>query len=173
MRNSEPDSKHFVESLDFLRIPCQNPQKPPQNCAIYLLCGFLRNWSVIISILCGHKIALPSHRCHFKAIASWKVLFKPQLHMTGGTTTTLFGETHLGSTRRNGFKLRGSHLSRNWLGIGQIHGTKLRVRASAFAMGSASPTHRAFQSLSSEGQVLANFWRGFSPDVSLDRDDCL
>ena len=79
MRNSEPDSKHFVESLDFLSIPCQNPQKPPQNCAIYLLCGFLRNWSVIISMLCGHKIALSSHRCHFKAIASWKVLFKPSM----------------------------------------------------------------------------------------------
>ena len=47
MRNSEPDSKHFVESLDFLSIPCQNPQKPPQNCAIYLLCGFLRNWPIV------------------------------------------------------------------------------------------------------------------------------
>ena len=81
MRNSEPGSKYFVESLDFFGIPCQNPQKPPQNCAIYLLCGFLRNWSVIISMLCGDKIALSSHRCHFKAIASWKVLFKPQLVM--------------------------------------------------------------------------------------------
>ena len=81
MRNSEPDSKYFVKGLDFFGIPRQNPQKPPQNCAIYLLCGFLRNWSVIIFILCGHKIALSSHRCHFKAIASWKVLFKPQLPM--------------------------------------------------------------------------------------------
>ena len=81
MRNSEPDWKYFVESLDLFSIPCQNPQKPPQNCAIYLLCGFLRNWSVMISILCGHKIALPSHRCHFKVVASWKVLFKPQLRM--------------------------------------------------------------------------------------------
>ena len=81
MRNNEPDSKYFVESLVFFSIPCQNPQKTPQNCAIYLLCGFLRNWSVIISMLCGHKIALPSHRCHFKAIASWKVLFKPQFAM--------------------------------------------------------------------------------------------
>ena len=82
MRNSEPDSKYFVESLDFLSIPCQNPQKPPRNCTIYSLYGFLRNWSVIISMLCGHKIALSSHCCHFKAIASWKVLFKPQLHVT-------------------------------------------------------------------------------------------
>ena len=81
MRNSEPDSKHFVESLDFLSIPCKNSQKPPQNCAIYLLCGFLRNWSVIFSIHWGHKIALPSHRCHFKAIASWKVLFKSHMVM--------------------------------------------------------------------------------------------
>ena len=31
MRNSEPDSKYFVKSLDFLSIPCQNPQKPPQK----------------------------------------------------------------------------------------------------------------------------------------------
>ena len=89
MRNSEPDSKHFVESLDFLSIPCQNPQKPPQNCAIYLLCGFLRNWSVIISMLCGHKIALSSHRCHFKAIGSWKVLFKPQLIMITRVYSTI------------------------------------------------------------------------------------
>ena len=81
MRNSEPDSKYFIESLAFFSIRCQNSQKSPQNCAIYLLCDFLRNWSVMISILCGHKIALPSHRCHFKAIASWKVLFKPQLPM--------------------------------------------------------------------------------------------
>ena len=81
MRNSELDSKYFVKSLDYFDIPCHNLQKTPQNCAIHLLCGFLRNWSVIISILCGHKIALPSHRCHFKAIASWKVLFKPQLPM--------------------------------------------------------------------------------------------
>ena len=65
MRNSEPDSKYFVESLDFFSIPCQNPQKPPQNYTLCLLCGFLRNWSVIISMLCGHKIALSSHRCHF------------------------------------------------------------------------------------------------------------
>ena len=81
MRNIEPDSKYFFKSLDFLSIPCQNPQKPFQNCTTYLLCGFLRNWSVIISMLCGHKIALSSHRCHFKAIGSWKVLFKPQLHV--------------------------------------------------------------------------------------------
>ena len=81
MRNSEPDSKYFVESLDFLSIPCQNPQKPPKNCTIYLLCGFLRNWSVMISMLCGHKSALSSHRCHFKAIASWKELFKPSTDM--------------------------------------------------------------------------------------------
>ena len=54
MRNSEPDSKHFVESLDFLSIPCQNPQKPPQNCTIDLLCGFLRNWWVMISLLDSH-----------------------------------------------------------------------------------------------------------------------
>ena len=81
MWNSELDSKYFVKSLDFFSIPYQNPQKPFQNCTTDSLCGFLRNWSVIISILCGHKIALPSHRCHFKAIASWKVLFKPQLLM--------------------------------------------------------------------------------------------
>ena len=49
MRNSDTDSKHFVESVDFLSIPCQNPQKPSQNCAFYLLCGFLRNWQVPIS----------------------------------------------------------------------------------------------------------------------------
>ena len=82
MRKSEPDSKYFVESLEFLCIPCQNPQKPSQNCTLYLLCGFLRNCPVIISMLCGHKIAMSSHRWHFKAIASWKVLFKPQLHVT-------------------------------------------------------------------------------------------
>ncbi len=81
MRNCVVDSKYFVKSPDLFGIPCLNPQKPPQNCAIYLLCGFLRNWSVIISILCGHKIALSSHRRHFKDIASWKVLFKPQFAM--------------------------------------------------------------------------------------------
>ena len=31
MRNSEPDSKHFVESLDFLSVPCQNPQNHPKT----------------------------------------------------------------------------------------------------------------------------------------------
>ena len=31
MRNSEPDSKHFIESLDFLSIPCKNPQKLPKT----------------------------------------------------------------------------------------------------------------------------------------------
>ena len=82
MRNSEPGSKYFVKSLDFLSIPCRNPQKPPQNCTLDSLWGFLRNWSVTISMLCGHKIALSSHRCHFKAIGTWKVLFKPQLHVT-------------------------------------------------------------------------------------------
>ena len=79
MRKNEPDSKYFVESLGFLSIPCQNPQKPPQNCAIYLLCGFLRNWSVIISMLCGYKNELTSHHCHFNAIGSWKELFKPSM----------------------------------------------------------------------------------------------
>ena len=79
MRKSEPDSKYFVESLGFLSIPCQNQQNTLQNCTTYLLCGFLRNWSVIIFMLCGHKIALCSHRCHFKAIASWKELFKPSM----------------------------------------------------------------------------------------------
>ena len=89
MRNSKLDSKYFVKSLDYFGIPCQNPQKPPQNCAIYLLCGFLRNWSVIISKLCGHKIALSSHRCHFKAIASWKVLFKPSMDMVRGVLSAI------------------------------------------------------------------------------------
>ena len=89
MRNNEPDSKYFVESLDLFSIPCQNPQKPPQNCAIYLLCGFLRNWSVIISMLCGHKIALSSHRCHFKAIASWKELFKPSMDTGWGVLSAI------------------------------------------------------------------------------------
>ena len=51
MRNSELDSKYFVKSLDYFGIPCQNTQKPPQNCAIYLLCGFLRNWSVYFHTL--------------------------------------------------------------------------------------------------------------------------
>ena len=81
MRNSEPDSKYFVESLVFLSIPGQNQQNALQNCTIYLLCGFLRNWSVIISMLYGHKIALSSHRCHFNAVASWKILFKPSMHV--------------------------------------------------------------------------------------------
>ena len=81
MRKSEPDSKYFDESLGFLSIPCLNPQKTTQNCARYLLCGFLRNGSNIISMLCGHKIALCSHCCHFMDIGSWKVLFKPQLRM--------------------------------------------------------------------------------------------
>ena len=40
MRNSEPDAKYFVKSLGFLCIPCQNQQKPFQNCTTYLLCGF-------------------------------------------------------------------------------------------------------------------------------------
>jgi hypothetical protein len=44
MRNSEPDSKYFGESHGNLRLPCQNIEKPPENCAKYLLCGFLRNW---------------------------------------------------------------------------------------------------------------------------------
>ena len=84
MRKSEPDSKYFVESLENLSIPCQNPQTPPHNCAILhcLLCGFLRNWSVIISMLCGHKNKLTSHRCHFKAIGSWKKLLKPSMVVT-------------------------------------------------------------------------------------------
>ena len=77
MRKSEPDSKHFVEILGFFSIPCLNPQKPTQNCAIYLLCGFLRNGSIMISMLCGHKIALCSNSCHFTPIESWKELFKP------------------------------------------------------------------------------------------------
>ena len=81
MRNSEPDSKHFVESLDFLSIPCQNPQKPPQNCTIDLLCGFLRNWWLMISLLCGHKIELCSYCCHFMNIESQKELFKPRFAM--------------------------------------------------------------------------------------------
>ena len=89
MRNSELDSKYFVESLDFFSIPCQNPQKTPQNCTLCLLCGFLRNWSVIISMLCGHKIALSSHRCHFNAIGSWKELFKPSMDMVRGVLSAI------------------------------------------------------------------------------------
>ena len=58
MRNSEPDSKHFVESLDFLSIPCQNPQKPPQNCAIYW-CPRQMTWPDLTGdpIFGGHKDA--------------------------------------------------------------------------------------------------------------------
>ena len=36
--------KIFWRKLWKWSLPCQNWQKPPQNDAIYLLCGFLRNW---------------------------------------------------------------------------------------------------------------------------------
>ena len=46
MKNAEERAgfKIFWRKLWKWSLPCQNRQKRPQNDAIYLLCGFLRNW---------------------------------------------------------------------------------------------------------------------------------
>ena len=49
MKNAEERArcKIFWRKLWKWSIPCQNLQKPPQNCANYLLCGSLRKWSIV------------------------------------------------------------------------------------------------------------------------------
>ena len=83
MKNAEQQAgfETFCWKSWFFKYSLSKSTKTTRNCAIYLLCGFLRNWPVIISMICGHKISLSSYRCHFKAIASWKALFKPQFAM--------------------------------------------------------------------------------------------
>ena len=91
MKNAEERARFeiFCRKSWIFKYSLSKPQKLIQNCAIDLRCGFLRNWSVIISMLCGHKIALSSHRCHFNAIGSWKELFKPSMDTSWGVLSAI------------------------------------------------------------------------------------